>query len=549
MLNTAAAVKEMPKLLVYTPEFILYGILYLYLHYEMFCFALKQSDKFLTGERPVFEGMQPGWMMNRLQDLSDPQFASFRSNFFKLASFAALHVLLGRLVGTTPSRRILYNIAFGLVFVVYCFESKALFVLGVFIVNYFVGQFGVVPTWIFNLLILFSSKILGGYHFSAIGLPFLDEFVGSMEWQTSFNISLCRLISFNCDRIWARRNAKDSEKVAAQQELAKSLAAGSVGASSTRSKVLEKLCKIDLPLSNYSFLNYMGYVLYVPFFIGGPVLPFNSFMWQVRSRQNHYSMKRIALLAAELMGWFFLLELATHLFYYDGVNDKRLWNSTLTDMSAVEIWWAGFFTLHFMWTKFMVIWRFFRVWGLLDGTDSPENMERWIHNNHTFQGFWRGWHSSLNKWIVRYLYVPLGGKRTQQWSMWVIFTFVGIWHDLWWRWVAWAWFNAVFFSIELILMTFFTKSKKTARIRSFPGWRQFTYLVGALNIIFLVISNLAIPHGFHGSYQFITRSFFSEGGAYSLGFTLFYYYISAAFQNEYAKWEEMTEDSASSKAV
>ena len=28
-------------------------------------------------------------------------------------------------------------------------------------------------------------------------------------------------------------------------------------------------------------------------------------------------------------------------------------------------------------------------------------------------------------------YIPLGGQRTQLWSMWIIFTFVGLWHDLW----------------------------------------------------------------------------------------------------------------------
>ena len=28
-------------------------------------------------------------------------------------------------------------------------------------------------------------------------------------------------------------------------------------------------------------------------------------------------------------------------------------------------------------------------------------------------------------------YIPLGGRRTQLWSIWIIFTFVGLWHDLW----------------------------------------------------------------------------------------------------------------------
>ena len=84
-------------------------------------------------------------------------------------------------------------------------------------------------------------------------------------------------------------------------------------------------------------------------------------------------------------------------------------------------------------------------------------MKHCINNNYSFAGFWRLWHATLNKWIIRYMfaanlrpslsltpqsfltersfrskrYVPLGGKRAQIWSMWIIFTFVGLWHDLW----------------------------------------------------------------------------------------------------------------------
>jgi D-alanyl-lipoteichoic acid acyltransferase DltB (MBOAT superfamily) len=46
------------------------------------------------------------------------------------------------------------------------------------------------------------------------------------------------------------------------------------------------------------------------------------------------------------------------------------------------------------------------------------------------QGFWRGWHSSFNQWLVRYLYIPLGGSRRRAAIIWPIFFFVAVWHDL-----------------------------------------------------------------------------------------------------------------------
>jgi len=44
---------------------------------------------------------------------------------------------------------------------------------------------------------------------------------------------------------------------------------------------------------------------------------------------------------------------------------------------------------------------------------------------------------SLHVWIVRYMYVPLGGKTRRLLVVWPIFVFVGLWHDLEIRWVAW----------------------------------------------------------------------------------------------------------------
>ena len=64
--------------------------------------------------------------------------------------------------------------------------------------------------------------------------------------------------------------------------------------------------------------------------------------------------------------------------------------------------------LNFMWLKFTAIWRFFRLWALASGVEAPENMLRCINNNATILGFWKGWHASYNRWLVRYIYVPLG---------------------------------------------------------------------------------------------------------------------------------------------
>ena len=83
-----------------------------------------------------------------------------------------------------------------------------------------------------------------------------------------------------------------------------------------------------------------------------------------------------------------------------------------------------------MWWKFLVLWRFFRLWAMWDGITvageawllrymqpcvaatraigrarreplTAENMERCMNNNMSFTGFWRGWHASFNQFIIR----------------------------------------------------------------------------------------------------------------------------------------------------
>ncbi|KAG2372532.1 F-box protein [Vigna angularis] len=76
-------------------------------------------------------------------------------------------------------------------------------------------------------------------------------------------------------------------------------------------------------------------------------------------------------------------------------------------------------------------------------------MPKCINNCHNLEGFWKNWHASFNKWLVRYIYIPLGGSKKKLLNVWVIFTFVAIWHDLEWKLLSWAWLTCIFFIPEL----------------------------------------------------------------------------------------------------
>ena len=55
------------------------------------------------------------------------------------------------------------------------------------------------------------------------------------------------------------------------------------------------------------------------------------------------------------------------------------------DFPPLELLLFCFVMLKMLWLKFFIIWRFFRLWALLDGIDTPENMSRWMTDNYTLQ--------------------------------------------------------------------------------------------------------------------------------------------------------------------
>ena len=104
--------------------------------------------------------------------------------------------------------------------------------------------------------------------------------------------------------------------------------------------------------------------------------------------------------------------------------------------------------LNFMWLKFTVIWRFFRLWSLLSGgtprdilsastTTAPSSASGAVGTPRSIDG-------SCG------MYVPLGGAKYRLLNVWVIFGFVGAWHDrLAWHLLWWAAIFAAFLVPEL----------------------------------------------------------------------------------------------------
>jgi len=232
---------------------------------------------------------------------------------------------------------------------------------------------------------------------------------------------------------------------------------------------------------HYSALNYVAYVLYPPLYIAGPIMTFNDFMWQHRRPLGIQSSMKILYLIRFVV-CYLTMEYVLHFMYVVAIKDTKSWiGDTPTEIAMI-----GFWNLIVVWLKLLIPWRFFRAWALLDDIDPPENMVRCMANNYSTFGFWRSWHRSYNLWIIRYIYVPLGGSKNVILNTVLVFSFVALWHDLTFRLLAWGWLVSLFVIPELAASYLLSASKFGKHL----WYRHVCAVGGVLNIIMMMTANL-----------------------------------------------------------
>ena len=126
----------------------------------------------------------------------------------------------------------------------------------------------------------------------------------------------------------------------------------------------------------------------------------------------------------KLIFLFAIMEVYNHFLFPIYLFENK--NNVFEPNDDVSLFYYCFICLNiltFYWLKFSIIWKFFRFWAWCDGIFSEENMNRFIYDFYSIELFFRGMNRSLNRWIVRYIYIPLGGKNKKYINIWIAFGF------------------------------------------------------------------------------------------------------------------------------
>ncbi|KAL7747311.1 hypothetical protein RI367_007365 [Sorochytrium milnesiophthora] len=463
-----------------TVEFYIYYIAFIVVVPIMCWGAWRISDENHPAYPTYQKLLSDGWMFGRKLDNSDLQYRAFRSNIPMLTGAMLLYLPISHQMRKRSWT--LFSLAASLIFLTFANGTSVLKILIITTLNFLIARIfrgsrlNPLLTWLFNIGILFANEHYHGYAFGAVhpGLAWLDAYSGKTRWYVTFNITTLRMISFNMDYYWAFRQSRES--ILKQHE-------NCSGRARDKAYCCEKL-RIDLPRSmpEYSFVTYLAYLLYIPLYMAGPIMSYNNWVSQVRDKSPTITVRSVALYAVRLLGAMLTMEIMLHAFYVTAISKAKAWSN----LSPFEISMVGYFNLKLIWLKLLVIWRFFRLWALADGIEPMENMKRCMSNNYSAMGFWQGWHCSYNRWNVRYLYIPLGGAKYQMFNVWIIFSFVAVWHDIQLKLLAWGWLICLFILPEVIAKKMFATPKWKSR----PYYRHLCAVGGLLNIFMMMVANL-----------------------------------------------------------
>ena len=432
----------------------------------------------------------------------------------------------GLSVGATADarlqQRVSFDFYFAIIFIIALHGFSALKVVLIVFTNYMLAKrlpkkYVPAATWIFNIAILFANELARGYPYANIAAflsPFkysrpamkgfqepnwgnwLDEHCGLIpRWEVLFNITTLRLISFNFDYYWSLNMRGGSPVEVLPLYLCHSWRlTNDIKKKQLDPSNLSERDRVSLPVKaeDYSFRNYFAYALYSPLYLAGPILTFNDYINQQRYMLPSITRERTLMYAIRFILVLLCMELVLHFIYTVAIfKAKPDWAA----YTPFQLGMLGYFNLHVIWLKLLMPWRFFRLWALIDGVDPPENMVRCMSNNYSAAAFWRGWHRSYNRWVVRYIYVPLGGsgaagalgRLRALANVLAVFTFVALWHDISLRLLVWGWLISLFVLPEVVAGLLFPAKKWKDRPNAYRALRG----VGAVgNILMMMVANL-----------------------------------------------------------
>ena len=205
----------------------------------------------------------------------------------------------------------------------------------------------------------------------------------------------------------------------------------------------------------------LGYVLFFPHLIAGPILRPSEIVSQLEQPRRTWLRRAAAPIALITLGLVKKLVVADVI--AEAVDDIYLQDALSAPSAALAIY--GFSVQ--IYCDFSGYTDMAIGLALMLGVRLPNNFAR-PYTATSIVDFWRRWHITLSSWLRDYLYIPLGGSRHGRIKEYrnVIITMVigGLWHGANWTFVAWGFLHGLGVAATHALQ------RASGSVRAMPGW-------------------------------------------------------------------------------
>lgn len=182
---------------------------------------------------------------------------------------------------------------------------------------------------------------------------------------------------------------------------------------------------------------YLAFILFFPTMVAGPIKRYQDFLPKLRGNPTDWDLdweRGITRILTGLVKKFAIADLLTA--WTDHLNAHDI---ILADRRILVLW---------VFAYGLKIYADFSGYSdiaigsaRLFGIRVPENFN-WPYGRRNIQQFWQNWHVSLTRWLIDYVYIPLGGSRVSlprvYMNVVVVMLISGLWHGAGINFLVWG---------------------------------------------------------------------------------------------------------------
>jgi D-alanyl-lipoteichoic acid acyltransferase DltB (MBOAT superfamily) len=214
----------------------------------------------------------------------------------------------------------------------------------------------------------------------------------------------------------------------------------------------------------YSFWEYAAYVSFFPQLIAGPIVYHDEFIPQLRNENNH----RLNYENLSRGIYTFALGLAKKVLVADTFSKVvTVGYSNIDGLNAVSV------VVTMICYVLQLYYDFSGYCDMACGIGFMFNIELPINFNSPYKSesiseLWNRWHITLNRFFIKYVFIPLGGSRKGKLrnylNIFIVFFVSGVWHGANWTFILWGVINGLGNIFDKIFGRFFKWIPKAIRV-------------------------------------------------------------------------------------